>query len=120
MTDTPLRNLFEIWVHEKVWTAIQSDHWPASSGLRTSAITIDSANLLLAAIVPLLKNNQEIHADSPIGQLLSFVEKQASLRDGQLRRQFQADGSLHALAPYLQNAFRFVTLASRFEEEMPE
>jgi hypothetical protein len=120
-SDTPIRNLFEVWVHERIWGAIQSDRSPAASPLRLSAVTITTVNLILSAVAPCLKGNNVIQEDSVVGQLLSHAEKQSSLPEGHLRRQFQEDGSLYGLQPHLQNAWRFVSNAGKVEEEeLPE
>lgn len=119
-SDTPVKNLFEVWVHEKVWAAIQNDKSPPSATLRLSAVTLTVSNLLLSAILPHLKEGQTIEERSAIGQLLSYVEKQAGKPDGQLRRELQASAELHGLEPYLQNAWRFVSSASKVEEEAVE
>jgi hypothetical protein len=116
-SNTPIRNLFEVWVHEKIWGAIQNDRAPASSRLRLSAVTISTSNLLLSAVVPCLKGSAVIQEGSVVGQLLAHAEKQASLPEGRLRRQFQQEASLHSLEPYIQNAWRFVSSAGKIDEE---
>jgi hypothetical protein len=119
-SDTPIANLFEVWVHEKVWAAIQNDRAPVASKMRLAAATLTTAHLLLSAVVPLLKDGQEIEKGSVAGQLLSHVEKQASLPEGKLTTQFQTDASLHGLDPYLQNAWRFVTTMGKIDEDAEE
>lgn len=116
-SDTPIRSLFEVWLHEDIWSAIQNDHALSSAGMRTSAITVSVANLLFSSVTTALKSGHAIEEGSSIGQLLAYIEKQGSLPEGQLRKRFQDDPSLHILEPWLQNAFRFVTNASRVEEE---
>ena len=119
-SDTPIKNLFEVWLHEKIWAAIQNDRSPVASALRLSSVTLTATNLLLSAVAPLLKNGQQIEQGSAIGQLLEHVEKQASLKEGHLRHKFESTASLHDLEPHLQNAWRFVTSAGRVEEEVTE
>jgi hypothetical protein len=88
-----------------------------ASKLRTLAVTATTANLILSAVIPTLKEQTEIAEKSVVGQLLDYAEKKASLSVGELRRQFQADGSLENIEPYLQNAWQFVTTAGKVEEE---
>jgi hypothetical protein len=117
-SDTPIANLLQVWVHEKVWAAIQNDRSPTSAKLRMTAVTLSAAHLILAAVVPLLKGQQLIREDSVVGQLLSHLEEQASLPEGRLRRDFQSDPSLIALDPYLQHAWRFAQVAGKVEDEV--
>jgi hypothetical protein len=116
-SDTPIANLLEVWVHEKIWTAIQNDRGPAASKLRLASITLLTSTMILAAVVPLLRAGREIADMSVVGQLLSYAEKQGGLEEGELRRRFQADASVHDLDPWLQNAWRFVSLAGRIQDE---
>jgi len=116
-SDTPIRSLFEVWIHEDIWSAVQHDHSVTASGLRTAAVTVSVANLLLSSVASAVRDGQSIEVGSSIGQLLAFVEKQGSLREGHLRERFEAEPSLQVVEPWLQNAFRLVTNASRVEEE---
>ena len=117
-SDTPMANLLEVWIHEKVWAAVQSDRAPVASKIRLASVTLATSHLLLSAVVPLLKNGRNIEEGSIVGQLLSYVEKQAALPVGRLRRQFQSDASLHDLDPYIQHAWRFVATAGKVEEDL--
>jgi hypothetical protein len=119
-SDTPIANLLEVWVHEKIWTAIQSDRGLTASKLRLASVTLLTSTLILSAVVSLLRAGKEIEEMSVVGQLLSYAEKQGGLEDGELRRRFQADASLHELDPWLQNAWRFVSNAGRIQEEGEE
>ena len=116
-SDTSIANLLEVWVHEKIWTAIQIDRGPAASKLRLASITLLASTLILSAVVPLLRAGREIAEKSAVGQLLSYAEKQGGLEEGELRRRFQSDASVHDLDPWLQNAWRFVSLAGKIQEE---
>ena len=119
-SDTPIANLLEVWVHEKIWTAIQSDRGPAASKLRLASVTHLTSTLILSTVVPLLRAGKKIEEMSIVGQLLSYAEKQGGLDEGELRRRFQAEASLHELDPWLQNAWRFVSNAGRIQEEGEE
>jgi hypothetical protein len=119
-SDTPIANLLEVWVHEKIWTAIQNDRGPAASRLRLASITLLTSTLILSAVVSLMRAGREIAESSVVGQLLSYAEKQGGLEEGELRRQFQMEASVHNLDPWLQNAWRFVSLAGKIQEEGEE
>jgi hypothetical protein len=119
-SDTPISSLLEVWVHEKIWTAVQNDRGPATSRLRLGSITLLTSTLILSAVVPLLREGKEIAELSVVGQLLSYAEKQGGMEEGELRRRFQSDASVHDLDPWLQNAWRFVSLAGRIQEEVGE
>jgi hypothetical protein len=116
-SDTPIVNLLEVWVHERIWTAIQNDRGPAASKIRLTSITLLSSTLILSAVVPLVRERKEIAETSVVGQLLSYAEKQGGLEEGELRRRFQADASVHDLDPWLQNAWRFVSQVGKIQEE---
>jgi hypothetical protein len=116
-SDTPISSLLEVWVHEKIWTAVQNDRGPAASRLRLGGVTLLTSTLILSSVVPLVKAGREIGEMSVVGQLLSYAEKQGGLEDGALRRQFQLDASVLDLDPWLQNAWRFVSLAGKIQEE---
>jgi hypothetical protein len=119
-SDTPIANLLEVWIHEKIWTAIQSDRGPAASRLRLASITLLASTLVLSAVVPLLRVGRQIEERSIVGQLLSYAERQGGLEHGELRRRFQADAAVHDLDPWLQNAWRFVSNAGRIQDEGEE
>lgn len=116
-SDTPISNLLEVWVHEKIWTAIQTDRGLATSRLRLASITLLTSTLILSAVVPLLREGGRIEDGSIVGQLLSYAEKQGGLEDGALQRRFQAEASVHDLDAWLQNAWRFVSNAGRIQDE---
>ncbi len=116
-SDTPISNLLEVWVHEKIWTAIQTDRGPAASRMRLASITLLTSTLILSSVVPLLREGREIEKASIVGQLLSYAEKQGGMEDGALRGRFQAEASVHELDPWLQNAWRFVSNAGRIQDE---
>jgi hypothetical protein len=67
-----------------------------------------------------MRAGREIADASVIGQLLAYAEKQGGLEEGDLRRRFQEDAAVHDLDPWLQNAWRFVTLAGKIQEEGEE
>lgn len=119
-TDTPIKNLFEIWVHEKIWSAIQNDRSPTAAPLRLTSVTLAASHLLLSAVIPQLKAGQQIQQGSAIAQLLEFADKQAGYKEGHLRQKFEKSASLNELDPYLQNAWRFATNAGKVEEELSE
>jgi hypothetical protein len=116
-SDTPPHALFEVWIHEKVWGALQNDRSSALSHLRMLLVTETATALLLSAVIPSLKAGNEIEDGSVVGQLLAFAEKQSGKRPGSLRIQFQESLSLSSLAPYLQAAFRFATIASKVDDD---
>jgi hypothetical protein len=119
-SDTPIANLLEVWIHEKIWTAIQSDRGPVASRLRLASITLLASTLVLSAVVPLLREGRQIEERSVVGQLLSYAEKQGGLEHGELRRRFQADAAVHDLDAWLQHAWRFASNAGRIEEGVEE
>jgi hypothetical protein len=117
-TDTPVKNLLSFWVHERIWQAIQNEHRgnPATGQLRVTLMTVSASQMLLSAALPALSDGKKIEENSVIGQLLSYVEIQASLQDGFLLRQFEKDRSTSSIEPYLQHAWRFVSGASKEDE----
>jgi hypothetical protein len=119
-SDTPIANLLEVWVHDEIWRAIQNDRGPAAAKLRLASVTLLASTLILSAVVPLLRTGKEIAEKSVVGQLLSYAEKRGGLDDGELRRRFQSDASVHELDPWLQNAWRFVSNAGRIQDEGQE
>ena len=78
-SDTPIKNLFEVWIHEKIWAAIQNDRSPVSSPLRLSAVTLAVSNLLLSTVVSILRDGQKIERASAVGQLLEHVHRLRTL-----------------------------------------
>jgi hypothetical protein len=119
-SDTPIANLLEVWVHERVWSAVQNDRGPAASRLRIASLTLMSATMILSTVVPLLRDGRRIAETSIVGQLLSYVEKQGGLEDGELRDRFEENAALHELDPWLQHAWRFLSQAGRTQEEGEE
>jgi hypothetical protein len=119
-SDTPISSLCEIWIHEKVWGAMQSDRIPATAQLRMAAVTLAASQQLLSATLPALKSGERIDDRSAIGQLLSYVERQGGLPVGKLRRLLEGSGSLQEIDPHLQHTWRFATSSSRVEEEFTE
>ena len=83
-------------------------------------VTETTAMLLLSAVIPCLKNGLTIEAGSIVGQLVGFIEKQSHLPSGDLRARLKEDASLPAIAPYLQHAFRYVSCASKIQDEEEE
>jgi hypothetical protein len=119
-TDTPIAALLEVWIHEKVWTATQHERNAALAKLRLTALTLMTAQMLLSSVVPLLRDGRKIDPASIVGQLISHAEQEASRPEGELLKQFQEDGEVHALDPFLQNAWRFVSSAGKFDEDTEE
>ncbi len=114
-SDTPPHSLFEVWVNEKVWDAIQNDGGGPASQLRILSVTEMTATIVLAAVIPALKAGSTIEHGSVVGQLIGFAEKQAGKRQGELRKQYQHDLSLPELISYIQAAFRFATVAGKYD-----
>lgn len=73
--------------------------------------------LLLSAIIPALRAGNIIEDGSVAGQLISLVEKRTGRYRGDLRTQFQQDLSLPAIAPFVQAAFRFATIAGKVDAD---
>jgi len=119
-TDTPAHNLFEVWIHENLWTALQNDRSAVSSRMRMLMVTETTAMLLLSAVIPCIKNGLAIEPGSIVGQLVGFIEKQSHLPSGDLCTRLKEEGSLPAITPYLQHAFRYVTFASKIHDEEEE
>lgn len=119
-TDTPAHNLFEVWIHENLWTALQNDRSAVCSRMRMLMVTETTAMLLLSAVLPCLKNGHAIEPGSIVGQLVTFIEKQSHLPNGDLRARLKEDGNLPEITPYLQHAFRYVTSASKIQDEDEE
>jgi len=115
--DTPPDALFEVCIHEKLWGALQNDRSGTSSQLRMLMVTETAMTLLLSAVIPSLKSGNTIDEGSVVGQLLAFVEKQSDKSPGSLRTQFQQSLSVPGLAPYLQAAFRFATIAGKVDDD---
>ena len=103
-----------------LFRSIQNDRGPAASKLRLASVILLTTTLILSAVVPLLRAGREIEPRSMVGQLLAYAEKQGGLDEGELRRRFQADASVHDLDPWLQNAWRFVSHAGKIQEEGQE
>ena len=118
--DTPAHNLFEVWIHENLWTALQNDRSAVTSRMRMLMVSETTAMLLLSAVIPSLKDGLTIEAGSIVGQLVGFLEKQSHLPSGDLCDRLKEDGSLPAITPYLQHAFRYVTCASKIQDEEEE
>lgn len=116
-TDTAPHALFEVWIHENVWDAIQNEGTGAASQLRILTVTETTAMLLLSAIIPAIKAGNQIEDGSVAGQLISLVEKRTGKNRGDLRTQFQQDLSLPALAPFVQATFRFATIAGKVDAD---
>lgn len=116
-SDTPIANLLEVWVHERIWSAVQNDRGPAAGRLRLGSITLLTSTLILSSVVSLMRAGKEIAESSVVGLLLSYAERQGGLEEGELRRRFQADASVHDLDPWLQNAWRYVSLAAKIQDE---
>lgn len=116
-TDTPVDALFQVWVHEKLWEAIQNDRSRAASQLRMVAVTETAAVLILSAVIPALKDGSTIESGSIVGQLLGFAAKQTGLKEDELRSRFRSNLALHEVTPCLQAAFRYATIASKMQDE---
>jgi hypothetical protein len=112
-TDTPAEALFRIWIHEKLWEAIQNDRSRSSAQLRMLAVTETAASLLLSAVIPALRDGGDIEKGSIVGQLLGFVAKQTNQSEDDLGKRFRDSLGLHEVAPYLQAAFRYATVLSK-------
>jgi hypothetical protein len=116
-TDTPAHAVFQVWIHEKLWEAMQNDRSRSSSQLRMLAVTETAAMLILSAAIPPLKSGGRIEDGSIVGQLLGFVAKQTGQSVSGMKKDFSNDLCLHQIAPFLQAAFRYSTIASKAEEE---
>jgi hypothetical protein len=116
-TDTPAHAVFQVWIHEKLWEAMQNDRSRSSSQLRMLAVTETAAMLILSAAIPPLKSGGRIEDGSIVGQLLGFVAKQTGQSVSDMKKDFSKKLCLHEIAPFLQAAFRYSTIASRAEEE---
>jgi len=120
----PAENVFEVWIHEKVWTAMQRDRGPSSMGLRFAAFTVTTASLILATAGAYISTgaNKEtgVHAESVVGRLLAYLERQSHLQEGVLLKTFGETGDLGHVMSHLQHAFRFVGNSSRVDEEILE
>jgi hypothetical protein len=118
--DWPMANLLQVWVHEKIWDAIDRDRGAVASRIRLTSIALTAVHLLLSTVVPLMRKGEEIEEASVIGQLLSYAEHEGSLEEGHLRRQLQEDAALHKIEPWLQNAWRLVSVAGKIDEDSEE
>ncbi len=114
-TDTPPHSLFEVWINEKLWDAMQNDGAGPASQLRAVSVSETTATMVLAAVIPALKAGHTIEDGSVVGQLIGFAEKQAGKRHGELRKQYQQDFALTELISYIQAALRYATVASKID-----
>jgi hypothetical protein len=116
-TDTPTQQLFQVWINEKLWDALQNDRSSASSQLRMLAVTETTATLLISAALPAVKNGACIEDGSVIGQLITFVAKQTSSDSATLRSNLESTFALSEITPYLQAAFRYATISSKTDDD---
>jgi hypothetical protein len=112
-TDTPAHAVFQVWIHEKLWEAMQNDRSRSSSQLRMLTVTETAATLLLSAAIPAMKSGGRIEDGSIVGQLLGFVAKQTGQSAADMKGRFSKGLSLSEIAPFLQAAFRYATIASK-------
>jgi hypothetical protein len=119
-SDTDLSNLLEVWIHEKLWAALQNDRNLGSSTLRAVGVTAIAAAQMFNAAEPRLRMGDRIDEDSCIGRLLAFIERENKLEPGFLRKRAESEKTLGFMHPYTQAAWRFATNGSRLEEERVE
>jgi len=119
-TDTPIANLLSVWVHEKIWRAVQRDTTgnPTAAQLRSVMITNSAIHLILGAAAPHIQVETEISEDSVVGQLLDYLDQQAGRPVNSLRTLLQEKRSIAEIEPYIQNGWRFVTTLSKDDEEI--
>jgi len=115
--DTPVDSLFQFWINEKVWDAMQNDRSGSSSRLRMLAVTETAAMILLSVALGAVEDGSRVEEGSVVSQLLSFVAKQAGRTPADVVDEFSGSRSLHSVSPLVQAAFRYATLASKVDED---
>lgn len=115
-TDSPAHALFEVWLHESLWAAVQNDKDSGTARIRNAAITEATASMLLGAVAPIVKGGERIEEGSVVGQLLRFLDRRAGFKEGMLQKDFEKDCCVPRIGPYIQHAFRYLTVMSTADE----
>lgn len=115
-TDSPAHTLFEVWLHESLWAAVQNDQDSGTARIRNAAITVTTASMLLSAVAPIVKGGERIEKGSVVGQMLRFLDSRAGLKEGMLQKDFEKDCCVSRIGPYIQHAFRYLTVMSTADE----
>ncbi len=115
-TESPAHTLFEVWLHENVWAAVQNDKDTGTACIRNAAITETTASMLLGAVAPIVKGGERIEEGSVVGQLLRFLDRRAGLKEGMLQKHFEKDCCVSRMGPYIQHAFRYLSVMSTTDE----